>query len=266
MLIGILISLVSLGAGCESDPLASGQDNKGVSMVVATTSDITVGPNRIAFSLFDFEGQVIVLDQAKVEATFYPPNENDGIVKDTSIGYWRTIPGTEDRGLYIADLSFDVPGAGTEDNPNYWEIISTFVYQDEELWSKAAIVVTEDSGITAIGEPVPSSVTLTASNLEDVRLISTAPDPDLDLYKLSIRDAIKNGKPTVIVFATPALCVSQVCGPIVDMIASIKNRFVNKVDFIHVEVFENPRDLIEQGRFTGEQVQAVTEWGLVTEP
>jgi len=265
LLICALGFIVFLNLACSGTP-SPVQKSQNTNMVVATTSDVTVGDNRIGFSLFDFEGESIVVDQVLVEAIFYPPNENEGVIKDTSTAYWMSIPGVAGKGLYVTDIFFDVSGAGTQENPNYWEIVGSFVYEDESTWSKAAIVVNEYSSITSIGERVPKSVTLTADNEADLKFISTDPDPDVDLYRLSIDEAVTNGKPSVIVFATPALCVSQVCGPIVDMVSTVKNRYTDRVDFIHVEVFANPNDLVEQGRFSGQQVDAVSEWGLVTEP
>ena len=138
-------------------------------MVVATTSDVTVGDNRIGFSLFDFEGESIVVDQVLVEAIFYPPNENEGVIKDTSTAYWMSIPGVAGKGLYVTDIFFDVSGAGTQENPNYWEIVGSFVYEDESTWSKAAIVVNEYSSIIFL------------SKKKDKEPIKQSPAPDVSL-------------------------------------------------------------------------------------
>ncbi|MBN40576.1 MAG: hypothetical protein CL757_01815 [Chloroflexi bacterium] len=269
-LMGIKLSLtlicVGLVVGACTPANPPMQEINGISMIVATTSDVTVGQNRIGFSLFNFEGEAIVAKEVTVEAIFYPPNEQEGIIKDSAPAYWMSIPGGAGKGLYITNLQFDVSGSGTQQNPNYWELVASFTYEEENLWSKAAIVVADESPVVAIGNEVPKSLTLTGDTLAELERISTDINPDPDLYQVSIDEAVINGKPTVIVFATPALCVSQVCGPIVDMVSNIKMKYEKRLDFIHVEVFENPKALLSQGRFSGQQVEAVKEWGLVTEP
>ena len=105
---------------------------------------------------------------------------------------------------------------------------------------------------------VENLATITSSPVPD-------PDPDPDLYRLSIDQALEAGKPLVVVFATPAYCKTATCGPQVQVVSQLKERFQDQANFIHVEVFENPQ-LIEGGRPTGGFVPAVEEWNLPTEP
>jgi len=44
-------------------------------------------------------------------------------------------------------------------------------------------------------------------------------------------------KPIVLAFATPALCQSRVCGPVVDVAQQVADEYKGKVDFIHMEVY-----------------------------
>ena len=43
----------------------------------------------------------------------------------------------------------------------------------------------------------------------------------------------------MLVFATPALCQSRVCGPVVDVAAQVKAETEKDVAFIHMEVYED---------------------------
>ncbi len=43
----------------------------------------------------------------------------------------------------------------------------------------------------------------------------------------------------MIVFATPALCQSRVCGPVVDIAEEVKAENEGKADFIHMEVYRD---------------------------
>jgi len=44
-------------------------------------------------------------------------------------------------------------------------------------------------------------------------------------------------KPVVLLFATPALCQSRVCGPVVDVAEQVKRDYGDRVAFIHQEIF-----------------------------
>ena len=48
-------------------------------------------------------------------------------------------------------------------------------------------------------------------------------------------------KPVVLLFATPALCQSRVCGPVTDAAEQVKQEFGDRVAFIHQEVYNNNR-------------------------
>ena len=66
-------------------------------------------------------------------------------------------------------------------------------------------------------------------------------------------------KPIVLVFATPALCQSRVCGPVVDVAQQVADEYEGKADFIHMEVYvEN-----EPSKGIRPQLKA---FGLPTEP
>jgi|TARA_B110000116_G_C16761781_1_gene548793 hypothetical protein len=260
VVMGLMILMV---ASCESQNLPDVSD---ISMVIATTSDVTVGINRIGFSLIDFDGHAIAAEKVKVEAIFFPAGSNRGENRYEALAEWKLIPGTVTRGLYVAYVEFDEPGEATTSNPGFWQLVSTFEVEEKELWSKAAISVFKNSSGVQLNTLVPSSVTPTGRDVDSLFEISSSLEPDPDLYELSIHEAIANGKPSVFVFATPALCVSKLCGPIVRMISEIKNDYDGNINFVHVEVFENPDVLVQEGRLSGNQVAAVEEWGLVTEP
>ena len=66
-------------------------------------------------------------------------------------------------------------------------------------------------------------------------------------------------KPVVLVFATPALCKSRVCGPVVDEAEQLKAQYGDKAAFIHMEIY-NDNDLAKGYR---PQVRA---WRLPSEP
>ena len=46
-------------------------------------------------------------------------------------------------------------------------------------------------------------------------------------------------KPIVLVFATPLLCQSRVCGPVVDIAEQLKAKYRDEADFIHMEIYND---------------------------
>ena len=102
-------------------------------------------------------------------------------------------------------------------------------------------------------------------DISDLATITSANPPDPDLYRLSVDEALESGKPLVLVFSTPAFCVSATCGPQVEVVSQVKEKYQDRANFIHVEVFKDPH-LIEGGRPVAGTVAAVTEWNLPSEP
>ena len=66
-------------------------------------------------------------------------------------------------------------------------------------------------------------------------------------------------KPVALVFATPALCQSRVCGPVVDIAQQVADKYKGEVDFIHMEVYSDN----DAGKGIRPQLKA---FGLQTEP
>jgi hypothetical protein len=108
---------------------------------------------------------------------------------------------------------------------------------------QAGIVVKDASkdDIPAVGSVPPRIHTPTkASAGGDIASIDTRLPPD-SMHDVDFADALGK-KPVVLLFATPQLCQSRVCGPVVDLAEQEKAKGDNgDVDFIHMEVFNDNR-------------------------
>ena len=50
-------------------------------------------------------------------------------------------------------------------------------------------------------------------------------------------DQVLGKRPVALLFSTPQLCISRVCGPVTDIAVQLQHQFGNKIDFIHQEVY-----------------------------
>jgi hypothetical protein len=122
----------------------------------------------------------------------------------------------------------------------------------------APTVVGEFPRIPQVGEKAPVIQTPTAADVGgDMAKIDTRVPPD-QMHEVNFADAVGK-KPVVLVFATPALCQSRVCGPVVDVAQQVADSYKGKADFIHMEIW-NDNDISKGPR---PQVQA---YNLETEP
>jgi hypothetical protein len=109
-----------------------------------------------------------------------------------------------------------------------------------------------------VGTPAPRSRNRIASDVPELKQIDSSEPPDPRLHQTRIADAIAQGKPQMIVFATPRHCTSRVCGPVVDVVRTLIPIHGDRVVFIHEEIWESG----SLQRFS----PTVEEWNLRSEP
>ena len=62
--------------------------------------------------------------------------------------------------------------------------------------------------------------------------------PPSDMHESSLEDVLGT-KPVALLFATPQLCQSRVCGPVVDVALQLREQYGDQVEFIHQEVYND---------------------------
>ena len=265
------VALLALACGSAGAGLSGPAGGPPVSLVVSN-SDLAVGRNRVSFGLVDRNYMPVRPDAVAVRAVYYEPGADEGQIRQRTDARYESWPPEGRRGVFVADIEFDQAGTAAGDTPGIWELHATFDYAGLDgtapirtLTIGDTVAVAAEHRAPAIGEAAPLSDTPTAGDGDDLASISSSPQPDPELYRLSVADAVRDGKPAVIVFATPAFCVSATCGPQVSDLSALAGRYAGRANFIHIEVYQNPH-LIDAGNPARELVPAVDEWGLVTEP
>ena len=96
-----------------------------------------------------------------------------------------------------------------------------------------------DDGSVKVGQVVPSLKTKTLADVDgDLSRITTYRYPDVRMYKMSLDEALKQGKPIVLEFATPGHCT--VCDKQLQMLKALLIKYENQVLFLHMDQYENP--------------------------
>jgi hypothetical protein len=247
---------LGLLAACAAEEETIQADNNTVdasadmSVIVANSNGtVEAGtPQRMLTAILDNAGSGYVGGPTTAMTLVYDEVDGNGQVE--ADGTWRSV---EDKvGMYVVEVEFDRPGI--------WEV--TALSGDQELGG-ALFEVVADSTVPNIGETVPPSVTPTAATAGPGGLaaISTDADPEPAFYELSIADAVSNGRPSLVAFATPSYCRTALCGPTMEAVkVAVADR--TDLDVVHVEPF----DLVqaEAGDLIPNDV--ALEWGLPTEP
>jgi hypothetical protein len=110
-----------------------------------------------------------------------------------------------------------------------------------------------------VGDKAISMHTLTVGEVNgDYAKVTTRVPPDKDMVATDFASVLGK-KPVVLVFATPALCQSRVCGPTVDVAEQVKGDFGDKVAWVHQEIY------VDNDPNKGLRPQ-VLKWRLLTEP
>jgi hypothetical protein len=223
--------------------------------VVALARDLGVGPSRMPLAVF-FADQTR-LDDRLGDLDFSYKHADDPGYKPLSNASWHAWPVR--GGAYVTYPEFNRSGD--------WQFRVQFKGPEGDREGVTFVQVGEESSAPSIGELAPVAATRTAQTADQVRLISSAFNPDPDFYALSLDEALTNGRPTIVLFSTPAYCNTQTCGPQLDTIGQIKALHRAEIDFVHVEIWENVREMLDTGdQSIGVVAEAVETWGLITEP
>jgi hypothetical protein len=131
--------------------------------------------------------------------------------------------------VYAAQVPFAKPGS--------YSVMAVTLVGGKPVAAPGQLKVIKpaDDRIPEVGEPAPKVQTDTvASAGGDVEAIDTR-RPTSDMHGDFAKEV--GSKPVALLFATPQLCQSRVCGPVVDVGLQLRARYGDRVDFIHQEVY-----------------------------
>jgi hypothetical protein len=118
---------------------------------------------------------------------------------------------------------------------SYWLRAS---YQGLTADSPVVVIDRSTALIPYAGQKMISTPTPTVTDARGVNPICTR-NPMCPFHTQSLDVALTQNMPVALIFATPALCTSATCGPILDTVVAAAPAFAGKINFIHSEIFVN---------------------------
>jgi hypothetical protein len=217
---------------------------QGGPVLAPTGSYFVTGDNRLGFGLFTTSRAQI----ADATAAVYIAPVGGGQASGPYVAHFQSLavkspfqsqttlkdPDSA-KTLYVASVPFKKPGR--------YQVLGMARLDDRLVAATSAapqliVVPPSKDPVPGVGDAPPRIHTPTeASVAGDLSKIDTR-DPHDDMHKVDFAEALGK-KPIVLVFATPLLCQSRVCGPVVDVAAEVKSELGDKADFIHMEIYND---------------------------
>jgi hypothetical protein len=217
------------------------------------------GDNRYGFGVFEAGGEQVTDADVALYIAHGADGEAEGPfparVEDLGVeGPFQSRTTSQDpdsaKVAYMTDLDFNRLGE--------WRIVALVrsggSFQASRLPSA---VVVKENGIPGPGDKAPVVSTPTEDDVADISQIETRDPPDT-MHEDDLAHVLGR-EPVVLLFATPALCQSRTCGPVVDIAEQVKSEHGDDAAFIHMEVYEDN----SPDRGVRPQLRA---YGLQTEP
>ncbi len=228
-------------------------------LMATSVSVLEPGRNRFAFALFDRTRRQI----GDTPAAIYVAPEGGAVVEGPYPAEYRSLEVADqyssqtvehDRdaahSIYVADVPFKREGR--------YEVLGV-TQLDQRVVGGTPVKVTVERPETPpeVGDPVPRVHTPTRAEVSDVAEIDTR-EPPSTMHEHDLADVLGR-RPVMLLFATPRLCRSRVCGPVIDVLEQVKADHPDDAVFIHMEIWNrNSRD-------AGQRPQ-VRAFGLPSEP
>ena len=203
------------------------------------SSIFTVGNDRLAFGIIDNRsgfvyGKTAIYVAPSPDKPAEGPYPAPADVLVTQGRYRSKQAATEASpfaAVYAAQVPFKRPGS--------YSILAVTQTGAKTFASPGQIkvIAERDDRIPGVGDRPPRVKTDTLGSAGgDIASIDTRVPPS-DMHAKSFADVLGK-KRVALLFATPQLCQSRVCGPVVDVALQMKAKYGDRFEFIHQEVYQ----------------------------
>jgi hypothetical protein len=275
-ILAVTVAVMLLGTACsgggeDGGPRPDGNtierlmEGQSVLSLLQAQSSLTTGSNLFSFGLVTQSGGLLSGGSPQIYIAKDTSSPLRGPYRATSYQFSAfehfddQSPVTELTSFYAAEVN--IPSAGN------WAVAAVVDGSPGGVGTGSVPVSEAGQAVGAIGSKAISTPSPVATTTAKAREICTrAPEPD-PLHYISLDEALANGKPTVVTFATPLLCESRICGPVVDEIWAVYEGVgKRRANFIHVEEFLPGKDMQPPPPTLENASPAFQAWGLATEP
>jgi hypothetical protein len=217
---------------------------KGPILAPSTSASLATGSNRFGFALFTASQEQVAgarvaiyttdHDGSNVRGPFVARSESLAVAPPFQSQTTASDPAAA-QSVYVA--SVPIPKAGKR-------VITGVAQVGNKLYATSGIELDVPrrgtrKGPPDVGQAVPRIHTPTlASAGGDAKKIDTRVPTANGLLRDDLYDVLGK-KPVVLAFATPLLCQSRVCGPVVDIVDQVHAQLGAKASFIHVEIYKD---------------------------
>jgi hypothetical protein len=225
-------------AGRTLDDVAGEIRGGGTVEVGLASSVFTVGRSRLAFGVIDQQGQFVYgptavyvapTPQSRAQGPFAAPAD----VLMTEARY-RSRQAAEETDPFAAVYQAQVPFR----RKGSYSVLVVTRKGDGYVAAPAQVQVTTKQAdpIPDVGEPAPDVATDTLESVKGNKDLLDTRTPPSEMHERSF-DQVVGTKPVALLFATPQLCQSRVCGPVTDVALQLQAEYGDQVEFIHQEVY-----------------------------
>ncbi|HKN95140.1 MAG TPA: hypothetical protein VJU60_12455 [Thermoleophilaceae bacterium] len=210
-------------------------------VLALTEQDFTPGTNRLGFGIFDATRKqitgapVAIYVQAQTGGKVYGPY----MAREESLGVSKpylseTVAKDPDSAKFVYVTNVKFPKAGK------YNVLGVVKQGEKDVPVGTGTKVSAHDPVPGVGDKPPAISTPTVKSAKgNIASIDTRTPHD-DMHDVSFKDVLGK-KPIVLVVATPLLCQSRVCGPVVDETEEVKHTMpeAKGVAFIHQEVYNH---------------------------
>ncbi|HYB30873.1 MAG TPA: hypothetical protein VEF89_30035 [Solirubrobacteraceae bacterium] len=199
------------------------------------TSTFTPGTRRFAFGVTDSAEQFVYAPTAVYMAPtqtspaagpFLAPADLMGVAPP-----YRSVQNAGPHGLraiYWTELPIARPGI--------LDVLTLSRAAGKLIASLGEIPVAPTTPIPGVGQHPPDIATETLASVHgDVSLLTTRIPPE-QMHSISFNQVLGK-RPIALLFSTPELCTSRVCGPVTDIMVELQHQFGSRITFIHQEIY-----------------------------
>ena len=215
-------------------------DTQGPQATAASTVFHPGKSERLAFGLLDPDlkftyGKTVVYLQRRSGGPITGPFAAPADVLLTDARY-RSKQAASDKDPFAAVYTARVPIK----KPGIWNALAVSDLGDGRRiaagMSFQAVSKAQDK-VPDVGEKAPPVETDTVGSVKgNTDLLDTRVPPAPELHRSSFADVVGK-EPVALLFASPQLCQSRVCGPVVDQMIQLKAKYGDRMQFIYQEPY-----------------------------